>query len=40
METKLGPEKCGPEFGPDKKCEEEGTFKNVKRGWTELSLDG
>ncbi len=31
-EPKLGSEKCGPEFGPDKRCEEEGTLKEVKRG--------
>ncbi len=23
---------CGPQFGPDKKREEEGTLKEVKRG--------
>ncbi len=26
MELKLGSEKCGPEFGPDKRCKEEGTL--------------
>ncbi len=31
-ETKLESEKCGPEFGPDKRCEEEGTLKEVKKG--------
>ncbi len=30
----------GPEFGPDKRCEEEGTLKEVKRDRTALSLDG
>ncbi len=35
-EPKLGSEKSGPEFGPDKKS----TLKEVKRGRTALSLDG
>ncbi len=29
---------CGPQFGPDKRCEEEGTLKKVKRGWKALSF--
>jgi hypothetical protein len=37
-EPKLGSEKCGPEFGPDKGCEEEGSLKEVKRGRTALLL--
>ncbi len=39
-DPKLGSEKRGPEFGPDKRCQEEGTLKEVKRGRTALSLDG
>jgi hypothetical protein len=39
-EPKLGSEKCGPEFGPDKRCVEEGTLKKLNRGRTALSLDG
>jgi hypothetical protein len=32
---------CGPQFGPDnKRREEEGTLKEVKRSRTALSLDG
>jgi hypothetical protein len=40
VETNLGSEKSGPEFGPDKRCKEESTLKEVKRGRTALSLDG
>jgi hypothetical protein len=39
-EPKLGSEKSRPEFGPYKRCEEEGALKEVKRGRTALSLDG
>ncbi len=37
-EPKLGSEKCGPEFGPDKRCEEEDTSKEVKRSRMALSF--
>ncbi len=37
---KLGSEKSRPEFGPEKRCKEEDTLKDVKRGRTALSLDG
>ncbi len=39
-EPKHGSEKCGSEFGPDKRCEEEGTLRDAKRDRTALSLDG
>ncbi len=39
-DPKLGSEKSRPEFGPDKRCEEEGTLKEVKRVRTALPLDG
>jgi hypothetical protein len=38
MDQSLGhkfDKRCGPQFGPDKKCKKE-----VKRGRTALSLDG
>ncbi len=36
---KIG-KRYGPQLGPDKKCKEEGTLKDVKRGRTAFSLDG
>ncbi len=38
-ELKLGSEKCGPEFGPDKRYEEEGTFEGSEKGQDHIFCD-
>ncbi len=35
MDQSLGlkiDKRCGPQFGPDKKCNEEGTFEGIEKG--------
>jgi hypothetical protein len=43
MDQSLGQKidkRCGPQFGPDKKCKEKGTFARSEKGRTALSFDG